>query len=119
MVGWFEIYVQDMDRAKAFYENVFQVKLDCLPSPEVELWTFPMRRDEQGCGGALALMPGKCSGNGGTIVYFMCEDCAVETERVEQQGGRVHKPKTSIGEHGFIALVYDTEENLIGLHSLT
>ena len=22
-VGWFEIYVQDMNRAKAFYESVF------------------------------------------------------------------------------------------------
>lgn len=27
-VGWFEIYVQDMDRAKRFYELVFQVKLE-------------------------------------------------------------------------------------------
>jgi uncharacterized protein len=27
-VGWFEIYVQDMPRAKAFYEAVFQGKLE-------------------------------------------------------------------------------------------
>ena len=26
-VGWFEIYVEDMDRAKLFYESVFKVKL--------------------------------------------------------------------------------------------
>jgi|GEM_PF-1563018 len=42
-VGWFEIYVQDMDRAKRFYESVFQVKLEHLSSPEemnVELWSF-------------------------------------------------------------------------------
>ena len=26
-VGWFEIYVEDMGRAKQFYETVFQVSL--------------------------------------------------------------------------------------------
>ena len=31
-VGWFEIYVQDMERAKAFYQNTFQVTLEQLPS---------------------------------------------------------------------------------------
>ncbi len=29
-VGWFEIYVQDMDRAKAFYENVLSRTLEAL-----------------------------------------------------------------------------------------
>lgn len=33
-------------------------------------------------------------------------------------GGRVLKPKSAIGDYGFIALVHDTEGNLIGLHSL-
>lgn len=28
MVGWFEIPVVDMDRAKTFYEAVFQVKIE-------------------------------------------------------------------------------------------
>ena len=39
-VGWFEIYVNDMDRAKMFYESVFQVKLDKLDNPDLELWAF-------------------------------------------------------------------------------
>ena len=29
-VGWFEIYVEDMDRAKAFYEAVFDEFADQL-----------------------------------------------------------------------------------------
>jgi predicted enzyme related to lactoylglutathione lyase len=44
-VGWFEIYVQDMERAKRFYESVFQTKLERLDSPAsmpVELWSFRM-----------------------------------------------------------------------------
>jgi predicted enzyme related to lactoylglutathione lyase len=27
-VGWFEIYVENMDRAKVFYEAVFKVKIE-------------------------------------------------------------------------------------------
>ncbi|MGZ5781420.1 MAG: VOC family protein, partial [Burkholderiaceae bacterium] len=40
-VGWFEIYVQDMARAKKFYETVFEGKLEKLKSPDFEMWSFP------------------------------------------------------------------------------
>jgi predicted enzyme related to lactoylglutathione lyase len=30
----------------------------------------------------------------------------------------VYVPKTDIGEHGFIAIIGDTEGNSIGLHSM-
>ncbi len=117
-VGWFEIYVQEMERAKCFYEKTFQVQLQRLESPGLELWAFPMQGDLPGCAGALARMEGKDSGVGGTIVYFSCIDCAVEAARAAEAGGTVLKPKTSIGEYGFIALVYDPEGNMIGLHSM-
>lgn len=117
-VGWFEIYVQDLERAKAFYQNTFQVKLERLPSAEPELWVFPMGNDLPGCTGALAKMKGKDSGAGGILIYFGCADCAVEAARAVQHGGRIHKEKSSIGNHGFISLVYDTEGNMIGLHSM-
>ena len=116
-VGWFEIYVQDMGRAQQFYETVFEVKLERLPSPGIEMLAFGMQLDAPGCTGALVRMPGKESVDGGTIVYFSCGDCAVEAARAVAQGGRVFKEKFSIGEYGFIALVYDTEGNMIGLHS--
>ena len=61
-VGWFEIYVQDMPRAKQFYETVFQVELTRLNSPDVELWSFPMKLDKWGAGGALVKMECKSSG---------------------------------------------------------
>src|ERR1043166_411129 len=118
IVGWFEIYVQNMDRAKAFYEAVFNVKLQELPSPIIQMWAFPMRHGAAGCPGALVHMPGVESKMGGTIVYFTCDDCAVESERAAKNGGKVHKPKFSIGDYGFISLVYDCEGNMIGLHSM-
>ena len=52
------------------------------------------------------------------MVYFGCDDCAVEGSRVAAAGGRVHREKMSIGEYGFIVLAVDTEGNRFGLHSL-
>ncbi|HEY2573815.1 MAG TPA: VOC family protein [Verrucomicrobiaceae bacterium] len=117
-VGWFEIYVQDMERAKAFYEKTLGVTLQRLESPEVELWAFPMKQDAPGCAGALVKMQGKDSGVGGTIVYFPGDDCAAMAQSAVKNGGRIQNEKKSIGPHGFIAHVVDTEGNLIGLHSM-
>jgi hypothetical protein len=117
-VRWFEIYVQDMARAKAFYESVFRVKLEKLNSESIEMWGFPMTRDEWGASGSLVKMEGVRSGGGGTLVYFGCEDCAIEAARVVDAGGGIDREKFSIGEYGFIALVHDSEGNMIGLHSV-
>lgn len=119
-VGWFEIYVQDMARAKKFYEGVLGVELTKLdsPDPEIEMQAFPMHMESSGASGALARMEGCPSGGMGTLVYFMCDDCEVEASRVEAAGGKVFKPKMAIGQYGFIALVNDTEGNMIGLHSM-
>jgi uncharacterized protein len=121
-VGWFEIYVRDMARAKAFYEAVLAVKLDKLEStgPGIsEMWAFPMKQEAPGAAGALVQMPGGPEGGGAsTIVYFTSADCATEIGRVPAHGGVVKKGKTSIGPYGFIALVEDPEGNVIGIHSL-
>ena len=121
-VGWFEIYVEDMQRAKAFYEAVLAVKLQKLESSApgiAEMWALPMQQDAPGAAGALVKMAGGPAGGGAsTIVYFTSDDCSREVARVAPNGGSVMKDKFSIGEYGFIALVNDTEGNIIGLHSM-
>lgn len=120
-VCWFEIYVNDMKRARSFYESVFQAKLEGLGDPgdaEIEMWSFPGKMTSYGANGALVKMQGVSAGGCGTIVYFSCEDCGVEEKRVTQFGGSVHKSKFSIGPYGFISLVTDSEGNTIGLHSI-
>jgi predicted enzyme related to lactoylglutathione lyase len=117
-VNWFEIYVQDMGRAKAFYEAVFGVQLARLESPEIEMWAFPMRAEGFGASGALVKMPGVPSGANSVLVYFSCADCAVEAAKAAEAGGQVQRGRMSIGQYGHIALVIDTEGNRIGLHSM-
>lgn len=124
-VGWFEIYVQDMPRAKAFYEAMLDVKLEKMHManpeawPDMEMWEFPKDYTASGAMGSLCKMEGYAPGGGGTLVYFNCNDCAINAARAAANGGSIFKEKTSIGEYGFIALVLDTEGNMIGLHSMS
>jgi predicted enzyme related to lactoylglutathione lyase len=116
-VGWFEIYVRQMGRAQRFYETVFACRLQPLGGAELEMLAFPMAMDTAGAAGALVRKEGFDGGGNGVIVYFTCEDCAVEAARVEGAGGRLERDKFPIGEYGYIALAVDTEGNMIGLHS--
>lgn len=122
-VGWFEIYVQDMHRARAFYEAVFQGELYQLKNPaienmqDMEMWAFPSSMESHGAPGALVRMSGRPPG-GSTLIYFSCKDCSIEAARAASHGGKIYKEKMPIGEYGYIALIEDTEKNMIGLHSL-
>ena len=119
-VRWFEIYVEDMSRARRFYEAVFQKPLTYLPPPmpDLDIYAFTGDHNAQGSTGALIKHPQMQPGGGGTLVYFGCADCAVELQRCLDHGGSVHVPKQSIGPYGFMAIVGDSEGNRIGLHSL-
>jgi len=124
-VGWFEIYVNDMVRAKNFYETMLNIEMQPLPNPEAmdstfEMLMFPSDMENQapGCGGTLCRMEGFTPSAGGTLLYFSCEDCGVEASRVAAAGGQVFREKFSIAPYGFIALIIDTEGNMIGLHSM-
>ncbi|HEY0879380.1 MAG TPA: VOC family protein [Zeimonas sp.] len=116
-VGWFEIYVRDMERAQRFYETVFACRLQKLGGTELPMLAFPMAMNAAGAAGALVRKEGFDPGGSGVIIYFSCDDCAVEAARVEDAGGRLERDKFPIGEYGHIALAVDTEGNMIGLHS--
>ena len=125
-VVWFEIYVHDMQRARKFYEAVLDVKLEAMPAPtpgfDLEMWVFPSDKatapTTYGACGMLVKMEGFGPASGGTLVYFGCADCAVPAARAAANGGAIVKEKTSIGEHGYIALARDSEGNVIGFHSM-
>lgn len=118
-IGWFELYVQDMQRAKNFYETTFQVELNeiVIPDANIEMFGFPQNMEAYGSSGALIKVDGVPSGGGGTLVYFSCEDCAETAARAKASGGHIKQEKMQVGEYGFVCIVDDTEGNLIGLHS--
>ena len=91
---WFEIYVNDMERAQRFYESVLAVRLEKLRSPAgsgIEMRSFPSDMERYGATGALVKMEGYGVGGNSTLVYFACEDCATELSRVEGSGGKIQR----------------------------
>lgn len=120
-VGWFDIFVDDLDRAAAFYETVLGIKLEQMgdPTGETQMKAFPTDMGQYGAGGALSKSPHAKPGVGGTTLYFMTNDCTAEQERVVKAGGVVARPKFSIGEFGWVALCQDTEGNMFGLSSIS
>lgn len=118
-VNWFEIYVQDIERARRFYEAVLAVKMEAITPPDGELsmYAFPMSTDNFGSSGAIVHHDMVPSGGNSTLVYFHCDDCSIEEARIETAGGKLERAKMSIGEYGFISLATDPDGNRFGLHS--
>lgn len=119
-IGWFDIYVSDMARAVAFYQDVLQQKLEHMgdPTGETQMMAFPTDMGVYGAGGALVKSSHAQPGMGGCIVYFSVADCAIEASRVVSAGGQVVRPKFSIGAFGWVALCQDSEGNMFGLSSM-
>lgn len=119
MVGWFEIPVSNMDRAKTFYEAVFNVEINVVDFDGMLMGWFPDRGEAHGANGTLIKQETYVPSQEGTLIYFMSENVQIELDKIEDAGGKIYQPKTQISpEHGYMAAFIDTEGNRIALHSL-
>lgn len=116
-VTWFDLSVSDLDRAKQFYETVFDIRLVEFPTEWGRQAAFPSDNEGPNASGALVEKADRAANGNNTIVYFATKECAAEEQRVEKAGGSVITPKMPIGEFGFVSIIMDTEGNIIGLHS--
>lgn len=125
-INWFELYVNDFARAQRFYETILKTSLQTMTMPgcdaeskeSSQMGLFPCDH-EGGVGGAIVKMSCGTPGAGGTLVYLNVEgDLDGVISRIPAAGGSIIKPRMSIGEHGFIAIFKDTEDNVVGLHSM-
>jgi hypothetical protein len=121
-LNWFEIYTSDFERAKKFYTAVFQIQLTDIPvnnerHSQMKYAIFSGNKSNGGASGALVKLDVAKPGIGGTLVYFDSKEINAELSRVEKAGGKVIRPKQEIGDLGFIALIEDTEGNMVGLRS--
>ncbi len=119
MVGWFEIPVSDMDRAKLFYDTVFDIEVQVQDFGGTLMAWFPFAEGKEGASGSLikneAYSP---SENKGVLVYFASNDVNNEMNRVEAAGGKIVQQKTQISpDIGYMAIFIDSEGNRVALHS--
>jgi predicted enzyme related to lactoylglutathione lyase len=120
-VGWFDIYVDDMNRAVSFYESALMLTLQEIvdPTGESQMMSFSGEMTSYGAAGALIKSKYSKPGIGGTMIYFNVSDCLEHEPLVVAAGGKVVRAKFSIGKFGYITLCEDTEGNMFGLSSLT
>lgn len=119
MIGWFEIPVTKMERAKKFYEVVFDIKIEVHKLDGFEMGWFPYAPGKSGASGSLVKHDMyEPSEKAGSLIYFSCKDVSVPQGKIEKAGGKIIQAKKEIGGgHGFMALFIDTEGNRLALHS--
>jgi predicted enzyme related to lactoylglutathione lyase len=116
-VGWFEIPIEDLERAKRFYEAVFGIELTLNEMGPMRMAWFPMLEGALGAAGSLVKMEGYIPSDTGVRIYFTASDMDVTLNRAAASGGGILMPRTNIGKYGFIAQFRDTEGNRIAIHS--
>jgi hypothetical protein len=121
-IYWVEIPATDFERAKKFYETIFDIEMMLVPMARGKYAIFPLDRNALGGGGAIVEGEGYEPSDKGRIVYLDRgeDDLSIPLSRVEKAGGKILLPKTINNENrdaGFIALFIDTEGNKMGLHS--
>jgi uncharacterized protein len=117
-VVWFDMPVQDLDRAMRFYGAVLGAPLQKQEFAGFTFALFP-HGDKTDVSGCLTPMQGEVDPppRKGVLLYFNCQGRLDEAiAAVEPNGGKIIEAKHQIGPYGFRAVV-DSEGNRIALHS--
>ena len=114
-VVWFDIPVEDLQRASKFYQQVLAVSIQTYGGD------MPVAVMEHGPGdvaGCLFKSDNEEPSMHGPILYFAVEGRLQEaTDIAAAQGGQVIQAPQSISPHGNRSLIRDSEGNRIALHS--
>ncbi|MDT0554725.1 VOC family protein [Patiriisocius hiemis] len=118
MVAWFEIPVTDMDRAKKFYETVFNITIQVMDFKGILMGWFPFAEEKAGAAGTLIKQESYIPSEEGVLIYFGSNNVQNELDKIKAAGGKIYQEKTLISEeHGYMAAFIDTEGNRVALYS--
>lgn len=115
VINWFELPVNEFNRAKKFYEDVLEISLAEMEFDGFKSLTFPF--DGSNVSGALVQNQGG-EPNNSIILYFNTgKNLGPALERVKANKGKIIMEAMPI-KSGFIAHAMDSEGNKIGLFAL-
>jgi predicted enzyme related to lactoylglutathione lyase len=114
-VVYFEIPVNDIDRAIKFYSLVFNFDFDKENIDNNEMALFPFVDENSGISGALAKGEIYNPTKDGVVIYFKTENIDETLKLATSNGGQILYPKTDNGI-GLVAEFEDTEGNRIALY---
>ncbi|AQX09602.1 VOC family protein [Elizabethkingia ursingii] len=116
-VIYFEIPVNDLQRAEKFYSAIFDFTFEKEIMDNYEMAFFPFEETKSGITGALVKGDVYKPTQNGVILYFKTEDIENTLKKVQEYAGRVLYPKTLNEKYGFaVAEFEDSEGNRIALH---
>ena len=121
-LNWFEIPASDFDRAKKFYETLFDYQMPEMQMGPVKMGFFLYDQPGGKVGGAICKSEMHKPSEDGALIYLNCQpDLQVALDKVEAAGGKIIQKKTAISPDqnlGYMAFIIDSEGNKVGLHSM-
>lgn len=118
----FEIHVDDMERAKQFYGNVFGwIFQDWSDYAGLAYWGAEAGDpSEPGINGALMQRQGPGPVAGQPLSAFVCtmgvEDYDQSEQKILENGGKIAMPKAALTGMAWQGYYHDTEGNIFGIH---
>ncbi len=122
----FEIHVDDIERAKKFYGNVFGWEFMDWPMPGSEpyiaIMTAPKDSKEPGINGGMVKRPSSSprseQGSNAYVTTMQVENFDTTAEKILKEGGKTAMPKVAIAGMAWQGYFLDTEGNTFGLHQV-
>jgi predicted enzyme related to lactoylglutathione lyase len=109
----FDLPADDPERAKKFYEKLFDWKFDKvqMPMPYYLIETKDLEGNPAVRGGmGKRMLPSQQVSN-----YIGVTSVDVYMANVKKLGGNIIRPKTAVPGFGYLAICVDTENNTFGL----
>lgn len=118
-LNWFEIPVSDLERAKAFYEKVFLIKMPRMEMAGMEMAFFPAEPGSGKASGGISKSDIHKPSMDGAIIYLNANPAMDDSlARVESAGGKIIMAKSKISDEiGYMAIFVDSEGNRVAMHS--
>jgi predicted enzyme related to lactoylglutathione lyase len=106
-----ELSTTDVGKAKAFYGQLFDWKLEDLPMPQ---GTYTMIDVGNGGGGGIMtqMIPGAGSA---WMPYILADDIAATTQKAQSLGATILKEVTEITDMGWLSILRDPTGAMFGL----
>jgi len=109
----FDLPVDDTERAKKFYEKLFDWKFEKEPMPTP--YYLIETKDLEGNPGVRGGMGKRGTPEQKISNYIGVTSVDEYIGKVKKLGGRIIMPKTTISGWGYLAICVDTENNVFGL----
>lgn len=121
-VGHFEIHVDDMERAVAFYRGVFGWDIQKWDGDAFEYWMISTGKSDEpgGINGGFVQRPCPAPAQPHGLTAYCCtvvvDDYDAIAQRILAHGGKEAMPKVALVGMAWQGYFLDTEGNTFGLH---